>query len=274
MNAVSIGPFAFSVDRLAVILGIITFLVMINVLASRIDRRLAHWSSAALVIGLVSARVGHVIVHLDNFFDEPWRVFAVWQGGFSWIGGIAGVLLTLYLLSREGKTALPWAALSLASGAFVWIAITQLVGGHAGPSAPVDQYAQLNGPDLSIAARRGRPVVINLWASWCPPCRREMPMMALAEKLNPETDFIFANQGESRQAIEGYLQKEGITLDTVVLDQFSQLSRHYSAPGLPATLFIGAEGQLVTSHLGEISQEALATAITELKTMSNDKDDE
>ncbi|MCZ4088779.1 TlpA family protein disulfide reductase [Sinorhizobium psoraleae] len=111
---------------------------------------------------------------------------------------------------------------------------------------------------------QGRPAVLNLWASWCPPCRREMPMMADMAGSNPQVDFLFANQGEGRKAIAAYLRHTGVDLKTILLDPFADLSRHYGAMGLPATLFINPDGTLAATHLGEISREALAERLVAL----------
>lgn len=112
-------------------------------------------------------------------------------------------------------------------------------------------------------------MVINLWASWCPPCRREMPMMAELARSTEAAEFVFANQGENRDSIDRYLADNGISLDHVLLDSFGDLARHYGAPGLPATLFVGPDGVLEHAHLGEISREALQSRISGLLTQND-----
>jgi thiol-disulfide isomerase/thioredoxin len=110
------------------------------------------------------------------------------------------------------------------------------------------------------------PRVVNLWATWCPPCRREMPMMAELAADTEGVAFVFANQGEGKQAVRRYLASAGLSLETILIDPFSALSRFYGAPGLPATLFIDAEGILRHAHLGEISREVLQSNIDRLAT--------
>ena len=112
-------------------------------------------------------------------------------------------------------------------------------------------------------------MVINLWATWCPPCPRDMPMMAEVAGSTDEADFVFANQGESRDAVDRYLAENGMALDHVLLDSFGELARHYGAPGLPATLFVGADGVLSHAHLGEISRETLQSRISGLLTQDD-----
>jgi prolipoprotein diacylglyceryltransferase len=84
MQAVSIGPLVFSGDRLAAIVGIGAFTAVTLILSSRLDPRIGRWSTWALIAGLITARLGHVIENAASFAAEPWRILAVWQGGFSW----------------------------------------------------------------------------------------------------------------------------------------------------------------------------------------------
>ena len=89
-------------------------------------------------------------------------------------------------------------------------------------------------------------------------------MMADVARANKAVDFVFANQGEGREVVRKYLQQAGIDLTVPIQDPFSELSRHYSVLGLPVTLFIGADGTLISSHMGEISREALGEGVQRL----------
>ncbi|MGV8189993.1 TlpA family protein disulfide reductase, partial [Pseudomonas aeruginosa] len=72
------------------------------------------------------------------------------------------------------------------------------------------------GESVQLADFRGRPLVINLWASWCPPCRREMPVLQQAQAENPDVVFLFANQGESAETVRHFLQGENLRLDNLL----------------------------------------------------------
>jgi thiol-disulfide isomerase/thioredoxin len=263
MNAISLGPFVMAADRLAVVLGIFAAILVAGVLVRRVDERFNAWSWWALLGGVVAARLGQVLLHWRSFAAEPLRIFALWEGGFSWPAALAAVVLSVLLVLRTARLRL-WALLPLALGLIVWNTAWQLSGGTQAIALPAGIYETPAGDSRRVDAATGNPKVINLWASWCPPCRREMPMMGEVSRDNEGIEFIFANQGESRQIVERYLAEAGIALDIVLLDQFGDLGRHYRAPGLPATLFVGRDGVLRQAHLGEISREVLQSNIDRL----------
>ncbi|HCL63402.1 MAG TPA: hypothetical protein DIC56_00835 [Rhizobium sp.] len=265
MNAVAIGPFAFDAERFTAVIGVVAFLFFSAFLAHRVDDRLGRWSTSTALAGLAGARLFHVASHIQSFLGEPWRVLALWQGGFSWFGGVAGVAVMLLVLFIRNRPVFPWAALSVVVGASAALSTAMLtLESETRLAPPPAGFPALSGNSVSIGSS-GRPSVVNLWATWCPPCRRELPMMAEMATATPGVDFVFINQGEGSAAVEAYLRRQGLTLSDVVLDPSLQLSGHYNAPGLPATLFLNADGILVGSHLGEISREVLAEEIVKLQ---------
>jgi thiol-disulfide isomerase/thioredoxin len=128
-----------------------------------------------------------------------------------------------------------------------------------------DLFRTLAGEPFRPGDLEGEPLVVNLWASWCPPCRREMPMMADVATETADARFVFVNQGEAASTIRQYLDAESLDPDHVVLDGLGEFARHYRMPGLPATLFIGADGTLQSVHMGEISREGLLAGIERIQ---------
>ncbi len=263
MKAVAVGPLMLAGDRLAAIIGIAAFMIVSAILSSRIDSRIGQWSNQSLIAGFIAARAGHVIEHLDNFLAEPWRILAVWQGGFSLLGGLVAVLAVTAVHVRTARMGLATGAV-LAASLFVWTVVDRLATASVGRPAPTKLMEQLNGPPMALADTSGRPAVVNIWATWCPPCRREMPLLAEIAASRKDVRFLFANQGEGRYTIKSYLASGHLALDHVLLDQTMSLPRHYGTPGIPVTLFIRADGTLMTAHMGEISREALTETITRL----------
>lgn len=264
MNAISIGPIVLAPDRFAAILAIGSFVLAAALLARRVDGRLDSWASLSAIAGITTARIGHVLLHWSSFRDEPARIFSIWQGGFDILSGLAGVALMTAIFARSVRFT-AGAAAALGIGALVGTATLELTRASHGQQAPITRMATLDGATRSIRDFEGRPAVINLWASWCPPCRREMPMMARMAAERQNVHFVFVNQGEDPDKIRRYLNRDNLQLSNILLDAAMDVSRHYQAPGLPVTLFLRRDGTLASVHTGEISQEALAAGIAALE---------
>jgi thiol-disulfide isomerase/thioredoxin len=129
-----------------------------------------------------------------------------------------------------------------------------------GTEYPLPELAveRLGGGTVSLASFRGQPVVLNLWASWCPPCRREMPVLEAAQQARPDVQFLFVNQGEGAPAVRQYLQIEQLSeLQNILLDPADRVGRHFRTRALPTTLFFNTAGQLVDTHLGALTRAHL-----------------
>ncbi|MFC0220498.1 prolipoprotein diacylglyceryl transferase family protein [Pseudochelatococcus lubricantis] len=266
MNAIAIGPFVFAPDRFAAILAIAVFLLLSEILARKVDQRFSSWAWGASIAFIVGARIGHVAQHAASFAAEPLRVFYIWQGGFLIAGGVAlAVAYTLFRFRRALRLTF-WTALPGAAAAYVAFFVLQLTAGTPAKPLPTgDTFRTLAGEPFRPADLEGEPLVINLWATWCPPCRREMPMMADVAVNTDDARLVFVNQGEGAEIIQRYLMAENLVLDHVVLDGLGEFGRHYEVPGLPATFFIGSDGTLQSVHLGEISREGLLEGINRIR---------
>ena len=255
MNGLSIGPFVFASDRLGLVLAIAVLLFAAGPLSRRINPRFNLWSYVVLAVGMAAARAGHVFEKAESFASEPWRAFAVWQGGFAWGWAVAPAALATVLVLRRPKP-IAWAAavtiVAILVGSAAYLLTTR------SPQTPLPNItlAALDGTPVRLQAD-GRPTVINLWATWCPPCRREMPLLAEVAKAHPEIRFVFANQGEPAAKVGQYLERQGLAWPGLVLDTGQAVPRHYGTLGIPVTLFVAADGRLSSSHLGEISREQL-----------------
>lgn len=120
----------------------------------------------------------------------------------------------------------------------------------------------LRGEPASLATlAAGRPMVVNLWATWCPPCRREMALLAAAQRRGRTIGFAFVNQGENPLILQRYLDDEGLAIDNVLLDPARALGTTAGSTALPITLFYDARGNRVETHLGELSAPLLDAAL-------------
>ena len=124
--------------------------------------------------------------------------------------------------------------------------------------------AEGNGITLS-ALMDGKPTVLNFWASWCGPCRSEMPHIQEAyERLGGEVSFVMINmtdgQRETQESAEEYMAESGWTFP-IYFDSDYDAAMTYGAYSLPQTYFIDAEGHLIAAARGSMSAEVLQSGI-------------
>ena len=121
-----------------------------------------------------------------------------------------------------------------------------------------------DGAELALDDLGGRPVLVNLWASWCAPCREEMPLLQQAyERYGDQIGFLGVDTQDTRSAAVSFLADFGITYAHVV-DDDKQLLTELGAPGLPLTLAVDADGRIVDRQIGQMSAarlEELATGL-------------
>lgn len=110
---------------------------------------------------------------------------------------------------------------------------------------------------INVKQYRGKPVVINAWATWCTPCKKELPLMLEQAKQNPQIRFVFVNQGEGPEAIKAFEKETGLKIEESVLDVDTKLAEVLGIQGLPTTFFFNQEGQLNDKKLGELKEAEL-----------------
>ncbi len=267
MNGVALGPLVLDASRLAFIAAVITFLVIAEfrgfAAASRKRwQSRSTWAFAVLVAWIIGARVGFVLANSASFAAQPWDAVKLWQGGFvPWIGAGFAAAMIAFASLRQRANLMPL-ALGAVAAAGVFFAMNNVFSGSA-PDLPGGTFEALRGSDVTLEDIDG-PVVINLWATWCPPCRREMPMMLDVAAQSEGAAFVFANQGEDVAQIGRFLASEGLAADHIVLDRQMTLMNALGAKGLPATLIFDRHGALVQSHTGEISRAVLERALGQI----------
>lgn len=130
---------------------------------------------------------------------------------------------------------------------------------RAPPTAgnPAPQYAAptLSGDTLALADLRGQAVLLNIWATWCPPCREEMPALeALHRDMADDGLRVVAVSVDSRSAagdVQQFLDEFGITF-TVLHDPDEQVSRTFRTTGVPETYLIDRDGTIAKRWIGKI----------------------
>jgi peroxiredoxin len=127
-----------------------------------------------------------------------------------------------------------------------------------GTPAPALRLPGLDGGQVDLAALRGRPVVVNFWASWCDPCVREFPLLgqAAAAHRPDRLAVIGVLSGDSPAAARPFIRRLGATWP-MALDPNTTTATTWGAIGLPHTYFIRRDGTLASHQLGELTKPSL-----------------
>lgn len=129
-------------------------------------------------------------------------------------------------------------------------------GSEIGNLAPDFQLNNLNGQPVSLSDFRGKPVLVNFWASWCPPCRSEMPFIqdiSVDKNWAEEGLVVLAiDIGESASTVRAFVKDEGLTFP-VLLDTTWDVSFEYYILSIPTTYFIDREGIIQDLKIGPFS---------------------
>ncbi|NPA31607.1 MAG: TlpA family protein disulfide reductase [Chloroflexi bacterium] len=160
--------------------------------------------------------------------------------GLAWGLGMILLGLAAWVFLRRA------AARSAAAGSLV-----------VGQPAPDFTLRTLTGDEVRLGDQRGRVVVLNLWATWCEPCKAEMPLLqALAVRHPDDLVVLGVNYGEEPETVAAFVDEYGLTFP-ILLDPQHQVVRLYGVRGLPTTVFIDAQGRVQGVHLGALDAAAL-----------------
>ena len=134
-----------------------------------------------------------------------------------------------------------------------------------GYQAPDFTLSTLSGETISLAELRGKPVVLNFWATWCDPCRREMPaLQATADQYAGDVVILGLDQGEKAATVKDFIEEFGLTYP-VLMDEKFAVSDSYNVQGLPTTFFIDREGVIRHLWMGEMNRITLAEGIAKIQ---------
>ena len=219
-----------------------------------------------LIAALLAARVAFVAAWFDSYRSAPWSMLDIRDGGYTpWAGIAAASLVALWQAWRNAALRKPL-SLGLAAGALTWAGIFGALFIMSNTSLPKTPLMTLAGEPADLASvAGGKPMVVNLWATWCPPCRQEMPMLAAAQKQHPELHFVFADQGEDATTVQRFLRSAGLDVSNVLLDSGANLGHEVGSAGLPTTLFYDADGRLSDTHVGLLTAGSLASKLSRLR---------
>lgn len=128
----------------------------------------------------------------------------------------------------------------------------------AGSSAPDFTAQTADGETIVLSDLRGRPVALNFWATWCAPCRVEMPELQSASERYAEDGLVIlaVNAGESAETVRGFMDELGLTFPAV-LDPDGEIVSLYGVRVFPTTIWIDVEGVIRGQHFGALDESLI-----------------
>lgn len=138
--------------------------------------------------------------------------------------------------------------------------------GSPGAGSDIDDLREVTAAEFEAhLADLDRPAVVNVWASWCLPCRSEAPLLSQAvETHGDEIAFIGVDVQDNQADAKQFLAEYGLTDFDHFFDPGRAVPNHYNAFGTPITFFFGPGGELVRAHEGIVDERTLALNIDEL----------
>jgi cytochrome c biogenesis protein CcmG, thiol:disulfide interchange protein DsbE len=140
---------------------------------------------------------------------------------------------------------------------------------RAGAVAPDITLVNLAGDTARLAALRGHPVVVNFWATWCGPCKGEMPLLVEAYARHMEADLHLLAVNLTDQESLGDVRKFVDTYHvpfSVPLDRKGKVRRAYALRGVPTSVFIDRHGLVRSVHTGPLTADTLESRLNDILT--------
>ena len=272
-QVLQIGPLVLSLQVLLVFVavGLATFV------GKRVGKKVGLdiegrvWRVA--LVALVAARLVYVWQFRSAYFAEPLDILDIRDGGWSPQAGLVVAWLYALSLTRPDPALKKPVLMAMSVGTAVWIAGTVALALAPDNTArlPQQSLAAPDGRQFDLASFAGKPTVVNFWATWCPPCIREMPVLQQAQAERTDVHFVFLNQGESADRVNQFLARNRLNLSTVLLDTKGEVGSKFGQSALPTTLFFDARGQLVGTRVGELSRATLTQRLDAITTPTDQR---
>lgn len=252
VDALQVGPLVLAWDRLALLLAAGVWLgtakfrhapgtLLVTLLAARLTGTLPHWAELAPTVA-----------------GRAFSVLDLRSGTWFWPAGLTAGMVYLLLRSRGWPPALGRSLLLTATA----VALPLLLR----PAPP----ARLNADTVSLRqvgrdgevkgvtfAQLPRPAVVNVWATWCGPCRAELPVLARA--IQAGAPVVLVNAGEDPAQVRAFLDSVGVQATTFV--DSGPLRQVWQVGGYPSTFVIDRAGQVSARHLGPLDAAQLRALV-------------
>jgi thiol-disulfide isomerase/thioredoxin len=258
-DALALGSFVLEWGRLSLVLGLMAFMTLTSRTKNpRLER--AAW--VAVLASMIAGRVGYALESgaLELSLLDP-RV-----GGLSWVWAtIAGVVSGLLVLRQDIIKLVPHGFIALVI-AFAPQLLRPAV--NTTPALPATAKLErvssssnnVTSSEITTWGNQPKPVLVNIWATWCGPCRAEMPLLA---RYATNARVLFLNAGEDASTVRQYLAAEKLSI-TVYRD-LENLRSTLEVSGLPTSFVIGTDGRVIRRHMGPLDRAQLEALLGLLK---------
>lgn len=270
MSSLSFGIFSIKTSQLLLVICLLAALAVALILSWRRKIRLTDTTLQIVLLSLVAARLVFVATWFAQYGKAPLSILDIRDGGFNIVAGIVtGCVLVAWRGWQQPALRTPLAAGTL-TFLLAWGIAVPSVDSIAGEVAlPAVTVKTFDGKLTTFKElARGKPLVINLWASWCPPCRREMPLLVEAQQKNKDITFVFVNEDNDPDDALFFADQMHLSTKSIVADYDFGLMRMFGARVLPTTLYYSKDGELVATHVGGLSEATLANELRQLKSES------
>lgn len=133
-----------------------------------------------------------------------------------------------------------------------------------GAKAPNFELTTLTGEKMKLSDYKGKKIMLNFWATWCPPCKAEMPEMEKFYQQKPNDLVLLAVNIDPQNDVKGFAAKDRITFP-ILLDKDSSVNKMYQIMAIPTTFFIDENGIIQNKYVGEMTQDIMKKLSSALK---------
>ncbi|MEH7072674.1 TlpA disulfide reductase family protein [Neobacillus drentensis] len=133
-----------------------------------------------------------------------------------------------------------------------------------GAKAPDFELKTLTGENIKLSSLKGKKVMLNFWATWCPPCKAEMPAMEQFSKQMPKDLVILAVNIDPQLDVKGFVDENKITFP-ILLDTDDKVNETYQVLSIPTTYFIDSKGIIQNKFTGSMNLDVMKDSTNKLK---------
>jgi len=134
--------------------------------------------------------------------------------------------------------------------------------GETKPERPALKLAAIDGSEYDLAARRGKWVVVNFWATWCSPCLKEMPELSALDAMREHVEVVgLAYEDIEPAAMQAFLEEHPVVYPVAIVDVYDPPKDFDTPRGLPMTYLVDPDGKVATRFLGPVTAREIEAAI-------------